>query len=176
MGGTISVTSEKGKGTVFTLRLSFDTAGQPEKREDVSEPERKALAGYRILVAEDNELNLEIAVFILKTAGAEVITAVNGLEAADIFKKSAVGSIDAVLMDVMMPVCDGIQAVHIIRSADRKDAEYIPIIAMTASAFSDDVVRVRQAGMNYHLAKPIDRSELIRVVAESVKNRGDRKK
>jgi len=176
MGGTISVTSEKGKGTVFTLRLSFDTAGQPEKREDVSEPERKALAGYRILVAEDNELNLEIAVFILKTAGAEVITAVNGLEAADIFKKSAVGSIDAVLMDVMMPVCDGIQAVHIIRSADRKDAEYIPIIAMTANAFSDDVVRVRQAGMNYHLAKPIDRSELIRVVAESVKNRGDRKK
>lgn len=165
MGGTITFTSREGEGTTFRITLPFriDTAGrlpqQPAAEPEVSD----ALRGMRILLAEDNELNMEIAEFMLQSAGAEVTEARDGREAVELFRASPPGHFDAVLMDVMMPVLDGYQATGIIRASDRPDAG-VPIIAMTANAFVEDRQRAREAGMTEHLAKPLDRAVLVRTL------------
>ncbi len=165
MGGTITFTSREGEGTTFRITLPFriDTAGrlpqQPAAEPEVSD----ALRGMRILLAEDNELNMEIAEFMLQSAGAEVTEAHDGREAVELFRASPPGHFDAVLMDVMMPVLDGYQATGIIRTSDRPDAG-VPIIAMTANAFVEDRQRAREAGMTEHLAKPLDRAVLVRTL------------
>ena len=165
MGGTITFTSREGEGTTFRITLPFriDTAGRLPQQ-PAAEPEASdALRGMRILLAEDNELNMEIAEFMLQSAGAEVTEAHDGREAVELFRASPPGHFDAVLMDVMMPVLDGYQATGIIRTSDRPDAG-VPIIAMTANAFVEDRQRAREAGMTEHLAKPLDRAVLVRTL------------
>lgn len=172
-GGTISVDSKKGEGTSFTVNLSFETLDEENKlAPDLpSEPDGKKLAGCNVLVAEDNELNFEIVEFILKVEGANVIAATDGKQAVDIFAKSEEGSIDVILMDVMMPVMDGLTAVREIRALSRVDATTVPIIAMTANAFADDVENAREAGMDAHVAKPIDGEKLVDCILRLIKNK-----
>ena len=172
-GGTISVDSKKGEGTSFTVDLSFETLDEENKlAPDLpSEPDGKKLAGCNVLVAEDNELNFEIVEFILKVEGANVIAATDGKQAVDIFAKSEEGSIDVILMDVMMPVMDGLTAVREIRTLSRVDATTVPIIAMTANAFADDVENAREAGMDAHVAKPIDGKKLVDCMLRLIKNK-----
>lgn len=172
-GGTISVDSKKGEGTSFTVDLSFETLNEENKlAPDLpSEPDGKKLAGCNVLVAEDNELNFEIVEFILKVEGANVIAATDGKQAVDIFAKSEEGSIDVILMDVMMPVMDGLTAVRAIRTLSRVDATTVPIIAMTANAFADDVENAREAGMDAHVAKPIDGEKLVDCMLRLIKNK-----
>ena len=128
-----------------------------------------ALEGARVLLAEDNELNMEIARFFLQELGAESVPVWNGQEALERFADSAPGEFDMILMDVMMPVMDGYEATRRIRALPRADAKTIPILAMTANAFSDDVRRSREAGMNAHLSKPLSEESLHRAMAEQVK-------
>lgn len=172
-GGTISVDSKKDEGTSFTVNLSFETLDEENKlAPDLpSEPDGKKLAGCNVLVAEDNELNFEIVEFILKVEGANVIAATDGKQAVDIFAKSEEGSIDVILMDVMMPVMDGLTAVREIRALSRVDATTVPIIAMTANAFADDVENAREAGMDAHVAKPIDGEKLVDCILRLIKNK-----
>ena len=117
---------------------------------------------------EDNDLNMEIAEFMLQNEGAAVSKAWNGQEAVEIFRNSVPGEFDAILMDIMMPVMNGYEATKMIRSMDREDAKVIPIIAMTANAFTEDRLRVKEAGMNEHIAKPIDIKLLVKVIHEFV--------
>lgn len=171
-GWNISVDSKKGEGTTFTVNITLKVAEQKTKPIEVSLiSDKEKLLGYNILVAEDNELNYEIVEFMLKVAGANVIRAVDGKQAIDIFKNSKEFEIDAILMDVMMPEVDGLTATKEIRNMDRADAKTVPIIAMTASAFADDVENARIAGMNAHIAKPIDREKLIKNITR-FKNSG----
>ena len=116
------------------------------------------------MLVEDNELNREIAQYMLEDAGAVVENAVNGQEAVDRFTSCPAGTYDAILMDVMMPVMDGLQATRTIRAMDRPDARTIPILAMTANAFAEDVQKVKEAGMNEHLAKPLDMKKVLQVI------------
>ncbi len=170
-GWNITAESEKGKGTVFTLGLFFKIEERKERCEETAlsndfakSGEEKKLKGRNVLVAEDNKLNFEIVEFILNVAGANVIYAENGQQAVDKFLASKPGEIDVILMDVMMPVLDGLAATRAIRASSHEDALKIPIIAMTASAFADDVENARKAGMNAHLAKPIDADKLINYI------------
>lgn len=156
MNGTIEVDSKEKVGTCFTIVLPFTVCreGLPEPEEDAAlVPD--ALKGMRILLAEDNMLNRDIAEHILTKAGASVVVACDGEEAVEAFEASDVGSIHVVLMDVMMPVMDGLEATGAIRSLNRPDAKSVPIVAMTANAFDEDVKRTLAAGMNEHLSKPI---------------------
>ena len=165
MGGTIDIRSVQGRGTEVVLAIPFKRA---EVREEGSAPTGvgPSLEGMRILVAEDNELNLEIVTYVLGQAGAsEVLVARDGRQALEAFAASAVDSIDAVLMDVMMPVMDGCEAARAIRSLNRADAATVPIIAITAKAFADDRAETLAAGMNEHLPKPLDTELLISVLA-----------
>ncbi len=171
-GGTISVDSKKGEGTTFTVNLSFETLEENVTVTDIpAETDGKRLVGYNVLVAEDNELNYEIVKFILEVEGANVIAAADGKQAVDAFEKSKEGSIDAILMDVMMPVMDGLTAVREIRALSRGDATGVPIIAMTANAFADDVENAREAGMDAHIAKPIDSEKLVDCILRLIKKR-----
>lgn len=164
MGGTIDFTSREGEGTTFRITLPFriDSSGQMPQQE-TAPAVSDALRGMRILLAEDNELNMEIAAFVLQSAGAEVTEAHDGREAVELFRMSPSGHFDVILMDVMMPVLDGYQATGIIRASDRPDAG-VPIIAMTANAFVEDRQRAREAGMTEHLAKPLDQAVLVRTL------------
>ena len=121
-----------------------------------------------ILLAEDNELNMEIAEFMLQNEGADVTKAWNGREAVEIFEKSRPDEFDIILMDIMMPVMNGYEATKIIRSMDREDAKTIPIIAMTANAFTEDRIRAKEAGMDEHISKPVDGKLMIKVIHELV--------
>ena len=121
-----------------------------------------------ILLAEDNELNMEIAEFMLQNEGAVVTKAWNGQEAVELFKKSRSGEFDVILMDIMMPVMNGYEAAKMIRSMDREDAKTIPIIAMTANAFTEDRIRAKEAGMDEHVAKPVDGELLVKVIHKLV--------
>ena len=169
MGGGISVESIKGEGSTFKVIIPFeiDTSAGAEEAAD-GEKANYSIEGFRIILAEDNDLNMEIGKFLLEDAGAEVIEAHNGREAVEAFEHSRPYSVDAVLMDVMMPVMDGYSATRKIRSLERADAKRIPIIAMTANAFAEDKISSRKAGMNEHLAKPLDTVAVIRTVAELV--------
>lgn len=168
MGGTIQVESELGKGTVFTVFLPFGIGKEPEKKLETEAKQKESrpdISGMRILLAEDNELNREIAVTILEEAGVLVVSAENGRAAADIFAQSEVGSFDAILMDIMMPVLDGLQAAEEIRRMKRADAAVVPIFAMTANTFEEDRKKSAAAGMNGHLTKPLDIELLFEILA-----------
>ncbi len=167
MDGTITCESTYGEGTTFTVTLPLTI----DKSEEITESTTNEIdiRGTKILLAEDNELNMEIAEFLLVQAGAEVVKAMNGEEAVDTFKKSKEGEFDAILMDVMMPLMDGLEATRAIRALDRSDAQTVPIIAMTANAFAEDRQNVMEAGMNEHLTKPLDSALVIATVAKFVK-------
>ena len=160
-GGTISVDSTKGKGTRFdiVIPLHRETVQPPKARESAS------IAGRRLLVAEDNELNREIAVYLLQDAGAVVDQAADGKEEVEMFAASAPGTYDAVLMDVMMPELDGLAAARAIRGMDRSDAQ-LPIIAMTANLFDEDVAACLAAGMDAYIPKPLEAGQMIKTIAE----------
>ena len=171
-GWDIKVDTKKGEGTVFTVYIKLKVADQKNKPVEVSSGQKTdRLRGYNILVAEDNEINYEIVEFLLNVAGATVIRANDGQQAIDIFKNSKEFEIDAILMDVMMPNVDGLTATKEIRKTNRDDAKSVPIIAMTASAFADDVEKARAAGMNAHVAKPINGDKLIKIIIR-LKNSG----
>ena len=168
MGGTITFESAEGIGTTFVIRVPFKIdldVGIREEQADVSE---KSIKGLHILLAEDNELNMEIAEFVLQNEGAEVSKAWNGEETVELFRKSESGEFDAILMDIMMPVMNGYEATKMIRSLDREDAKVIPIIAMTANAFTEDRLRAKEAGMNEHIAKPFDVKLLVKIIHKLV--------
>ena len=164
MRGEIRMESEVGKGTDFTIILSFAIDREYYDEKNHRKPEENSLQNVRILVVEDNELNMEIAEFMLTEKGADITKAGNGQEAVDIFRSSGEGFFDLILMDIMMPVMDGLEAARQIRALDRKDASTIPIFAMSANSFDDDMQRSREAGMNEHLSKPLDAKKMIATI------------
>ena len=168
MGGNITFESESGVGTTFVITIPFKINSEIEQCEDTHEFSLHALDGFNILLVEDNELNMEIAEFTLQNAGAKITKAWNGQKAVEIFQASSIGDFDVILMDVMMPVMDGYEAAKTIRALSREDAKTIPIIAMTANAFSEDKIKAEEAGMNEHIAKPINMKLLIRIVSKLV--------
>ena len=170
MGGTITFESEKGVGTTFVIRIPFKIDLDADKREEQKDVSEKSIKGLHILLAEDNELNMEIAEFAIQNEGAEVTKAWNGQEAVELFRKSKPGEFDVILMDIMMPVMNGYEATKKIRSLDREDAKVVPIIAMTANAFTEDRLRAKEAGMDEHIAKPVDGKLLINIIYKLMKH------
>ncbi len=166
MKGTVEIESQPGKGSVVRITLPIRVDGtwraQPV---DVERDLRSNIAGMRVLLVEDNEINCEIVEFMLKDAGAEVVTANDGKAAVDVFVQSAPGTFDCVLMDLMMPVMSGYEATRVIRGLERSDAKSVPIIALSANAFEEDVTMARDAGMNEHLAKPVDMDRMFKVIS-----------
>ncbi len=166
MKGTVEIESQPGKGSVVRITLPIRVDGtwraQPV---DVERDLRSNIAGMRVLLVEDNEINCEIVEFMLKDAGAEVVTANDGKAAVDVFVQSAPGTFDCVLMDLMMPVMSGYEATRVIRGLERSDAKSVPIIALSANAFEEDVTMARDAGMNEHLAKPVDMDKMFKVIS-----------
>ena len=169
MGGTISFESKEGTGTTFVIRIPFQIDADMKDRNETEEKTETSIQGLHVLLTEDNELNMEIAEFVIQNEGAVVTKAWNGQKAVDIFRKSRPGEFDAILMDIMMPVMNGYEAAKMIRSLDREDAKVIPIIAMTANAFTEDKMRAKEAGMDEHIAKPVDGKLLVKVINELVK-------
>ena len=169
MNGKIDCVSRKNIGTCFTVSLPFETDNSCEctDRSKVTVGEI-SLEGLTILLAEDNRLNMEITEFLLTNEGATVIKAWNGKEALELFEQAEPGTFDIILMDLMMPVMSGLETAKNIRALQRPDAKTIPIIAMTANAFSDDVADCKAAGMNEHVSKPLDADKLIETIAKYV--------
>ena len=163
MQGSVEVNSSPGKGSVvqISLPIRVDEAGRTREEKQDGQGD---IAGMHVLLVEDNEINCEIVEFILQGANAEVVTAVNGKVAVDIFKSYAPGTFDCILMDLMMPVMSGYEAARVIRSLDRADAKTVPIIALSANAFEEDVALAKDAGMNGHLAKPVDIRKMFRLM------------
>ena len=168
MGGTITFESAEGIGTTFVIRVPFKIDLDVDIREEQADVSEKSIKGLHILLAEDNELNMEIAEFMFQNEGTEVTKAWNGQEAVELFEKSRPGEFDVILMDIMMPVMNGYEATKMIRSLDREDAKVIPIIAMTANAFAEDRLRAKEAGMNEHIAKPVDAKLLVKIIHKLV--------
>ena len=169
MNGTISVESEKGAGTAFTVVLSFKNCGDPAAGSDADRPRARAeLAGRHILLAEDILINAEIMTQLITMKDAAIDRAENGRAALELFEQSPVGAYDAILMDVRMPEMDGLEAAAAIRALPRPDAGTVPIIALTANAFDEDVQRSLQAGMNAHLSKPVEPERLYRTLEELI--------
>ena len=169
MSGTISFESKESAGTTFVIRIPFQIDADMKDRTETEEKTETSIHGLHVLLTEDNELNMEIAEFVLQNEGTVVTKAWNGQEAVDIFRKSSPGEFDVILMDIMMPVMNGYEAAKMIRSLDREDAKVIPIIAMTANAFTEDKMRAKEAGMDEHIAKPVDGKLLVKVINELVK-------
>lgn len=165
MKGTITLETKQGEGSTFTVTLpvKLDTVCFEETE---TEEEETSIEGMKILLVEDNDLNLEVAQYILEDAGAEIIVARNGLESVELFEQSESDSFDVILMDVMMPVMDGLTATKRIRKLKRKDARTVPVIAMTANVFNEDIIAAKEAGMNEHIAKPLDFDKLIHTLAK----------
>ena len=163
MTGSIDVESKEGEGTTFTVTLPF-AINRSENVPKTIEEQKPDISGMKILVVEDNDLNLEIAQFMLEEDKAVVEVARDGLQAVEAFKNSREGELEVILMDIMMPNMDGIEATKTIRSLDRADAKSIPIIAMTANAFVEDMRKTKEAGMNEHLTKPVDGEKLLQVL------------
>ena len=173
MSGEISVESTLGKGSRFTVTLPLEAVAVEEDAQEKRKEEQEApfqLAGRKILLAEDNELNMEIATEILSMNGVEVLQAVNGAEAVRIFQRAAPYSIDAILMDMQMPEMDGCEAARAIRALDKPDAATVPIIAVTANAFAEDIDKTTKAGMNGHISKPIDVALLYQALEKCIKH------
>ena len=166
MGGSISVASEKGHGSTFHVTLDLTPCEAADERGAEVDP--ASLAGARVLLAEDNEINWEVASELLGACGLELDWAENGRECVERFSASEPGRYDAILMDLRMPEMSGYEAARAIRSLDRPDARSVPIVAMTADAFAEDRQRARDAGMDAHVAKPIDVGEVLRVLARLV--------
>lgn len=164
MEGTISITSEEGKGSNFVITIPFEIA--PAEEEKPKEKGHVDIAGLHLMLVEDNELNAEIAQMLLTDQGARVTVVGDGKQAVDLFKRKIPGTFDAILMDIMMPVMDGMTATRAIRSLARADAKTIPIIAMTANAFDEDAKKCIEAGMNAHLTKPIEIDHVIEVLGQ----------
>ena len=179
MNGTISVESEKGVGTVFTVFVTLKNSeheeaapaaapGQETASASGGDEQRPTLAGRRILLAEDIEINAEIMMDVLSMEEIEADHAENGRVAVEMFSASTPGSYSAILMDIRMPEMDGLEAAAAIRALDRPDAKKIPIIALTANAFDEDVQRSLQAGMNAHLSKPVEPDHLYRTLEDLI--------
>lgn len=169
MGGTISARSEKGKGTVFTVKMWLPYATEENFKEEKSIAEEdidKCLKDKRVLVADDHPLNLQIITRLLEKKGILVTSAGDGQQALEKFEASEVGYFDALLMDVRMPNMDGMEAASRIRQLTRKDAKRIPIIAVTANAYDEDAQACLDAGMNDHMAKPIESTKLYELLFE----------
>jgi signal transduction histidine kinase/ActR/RegA family two-component response regulator len=173
MGGTIEVESEQGKGSVFTVHLTAETISKDEYEKMHQEKPKASLIqaslkGKNILVCEDNAINQEIICQLLKSRGMEATLASDGQKGVDLFKASPVHSFAAILMDIRMPNKDGYEATREIRNLNREDAKTVPILAMTADAFTDDVEKCLQAGMSAHLSKPIDPEALFIALSKYV--------
>ena len=168
MGGTITFESEEGVGTTFVIRVPFRIDTDKGCKTETEEKQKASIRGLNILLVEDNELNMEIAEFMLQNEGAYVTKAWNGQEAVEIFEKSRPDEFDVILIDIMMPVMNGYEATKMIRSLDRDDAKKIPIIAMTANAFTEDRIRAKEAGMDEHLSKPIVIDEVTKTILRYV--------
>ena len=172
-GGTISVTSRQGEGTTFTvtLPLHFDTAAEHpvEKPTHTFGSADFDFSGKSLLLAEDHPINQKVAELILEKTGAAVTIVENGLQCTELFTGSAKGSFDAILMDIQMPVMNGYEAAQAIRSSIHPQSATIPIIAMTANAFAEDIKNALSAGMNAHIAKPIDPQKLYETLAAYIK-------
>ena len=174
MGGTISVKSKLNEGSTFTVDIPFAIDDHTEivRNADFSETEEvETLHGSKILLVEDNETNMESAKELLEAEGATVVTAENGKIALNLFSESRVNSFDAILMDIKMPVMNGLEATRAIRSLDRSDAKITPIIALTANAFEEDVRASLAAGMNEHLTKPIEISYVIKTLIKCMRQK-----
>ena len=168
MQGTIEITSKEGEGSEFIITLPFEIADakkKPERKKNGRQME-KSLEGLHLLLVEDNELNAEIAETLLTDRGFRITVATDGQQAIDLFELNSPGTYDAILMDVMMPVVDGLTATRAIRACDREDAKTIPIIAMTANAFDEDVKQCLEAGMNAHLSKPLQINQIMETLAK----------
>ncbi len=169
MGGTITVESQKNIGSTFDVIIPFEI-DKNEEKDKKEEPEKitDSIRGLKILLAEDNDLNMEIAKFLLEKEGASVVEVQNGQEAVETFARSKFFEYDVILMDIMMPIVNGYEATKMIRKMDRPDAADIPIIAMTANAFTEDRIATKKAGMNEHIAKPLDIKLVIQTIARIV--------
>ena len=172
MGGEIRFESELGVGTTFYITLPFRVDPNPPEAESAKPEQAASIKGAHVLLVEDNELNMEISQYILEAAGAIVDQAWNGQEAVRRFSESKPGTFDCILMDVMMPLMDGLEATRTIRAMQRPDAATIPIVAMTANTFSEDEQRSREAGMNLFLNKPVDSEKMLQTVLECLKMGG----
>lgn len=164
MNGSIEISSEEGVGSKFVITLPFEIVDHTKNAEE-KDYKKKSISGVRLLLVEDNELNAEIAETLLKDEGVVVTVVHNGQEAVDTFQNASKGTFDVILMDIMMPVIDGIEATKRIRSLEREDAKNIPIIAMTANAFQEDAQKCLQAGMNAHLSKPLQMDKVKETIA-----------
>ena len=176
MGGVIEVKSEPGKGSIFTVILQFSAEEAPEKKEESGQEKKRPAAsfeGFRALLAEDNELNREIAETFLEDFGIKAESVVNGQEAVELLKKRGDGYFDVVFMDIQMPVMNGYQATRAIRELHTPYTDQLPIIAMTANAFAEDVQEAFRAGMNEHVTKPVDVRKLA-LVLDKYLSRTDR--
>lgn len=171
MGGTIRFESEKNVGTTFVIRIPFGIDTKAKNKPSTVSKTKASIQGYHILLVEDNPLNMEIAQFIVESEGATVTKAINGKEALESFRKSKVGEYDAILMDIMMPEMDGMATTQAIRALNRADATSIPIIAMTANAFTEDKIKAKEAGMDEHISKPLNQEQLVEVVARLIKEK-----
>ncbi len=168
MNGSISFESEEGVGTSFVITIPFKIDHRETEKIEDQDSSTYSIKGRKILLVEDNELNMEISEFMLVTEGASVSKVWNGKEAVDAFAASKSGDFDAILMDVMMPVMDGYHATERIRGMEREDAKSIPIIAMSANAFTEDRIKSRQAGMDAHISKPLDMQKLLKVIYQLI--------
>ena len=164
MNGTIDVNSKPGEGTTFTVKLAFKTVDPAWKKKEIQE-ENRNITRMNILAVEDNQLNMEILQFLLEEAGAKVTAVSDGKQAVEYFADAASGTYDVILMDIMMPVMDGLEATRRIRTCTHPRGATVPIIAISANAFADDIQKAKNAGMNEHLAKPFEMEKVLRAIS-----------
>ncbi len=168
MGGTIQVSSKLGEGTTFVVEVPLEIDSNPEasRMSEATNTVKPSIEGMHVLLVEDNELNRDIARELLEVNGASVECAENGQDAVELFRRRPEGTYDVILMDVMMPVMNGYDAAREIRLMDKRDATDVPIVALTANAFMEDVRAAQEAGMNDHIAKPIDIDTVVQTLAK----------
>lgn len=164
MNGMIDIESKENYGTTVSISISFEVASKNKANEIILENNKYETKQIRVLLAEDNKLNLEIASFILKDEGIEVVEAVDGKQAYSLYLEKPEGYFDVILMDIMMPIMDGYEATKAIRQSNRKDSKSIPIIVLTAKVLDEDKKQARKVGMNLHLSKPLNGKELINTI------------